>query len=148
MVNPNRLIKITKAESKDLLDKAQNIIDKDILGPNFKRDKLLKKDKKKDKVKIDGEEVGTIVDGELSATIKTKTKVPKPDAKTDQILFNVKAGGKITPKMLDDFNIEKFNSKDDILKFIDEISSKYKKDINVRKRGTQSQEDTKKLAAL
>ena len=51
MVNPNRLIKITKAESKDLLDKAQNIIDKDILGPNFKRDKLLKKDKKKDKVK-------------------------------------------------------------------------------------------------
>ena len=46
MVNPNRLIKITKAESKDLLDKAQNIIDKDILGPNFKRDKLLKKDKK------------------------------------------------------------------------------------------------------
>ena len=148
MVNPNRLIKITKAESKDLLDKAQNIIDKDILGPNFKRDKLLKKDKKKDKVKIDGEEVGTIVDGELSATIKTKTKVPKPDAKTDQILFNVKAGGKITPKMLDDFNIEKFNSKDDILKFIDEISSKYKKDINVRKRGTQSQEATKNLAKL
>ena len=148
MVNPNRLIKITKAESKDLLDKAQNIIDKDILGPNFKRDKLLKKDKKKDKVKIDGEEVGTIVDGELSATIKTKTKVPKPDAKTDQILFNVKAGGKITPKMLDDFNIEKFNSKDDILKFIDEISNKYKKDINVRKRGTQSQEATKNLAKL
>ena len=45
MVNPNRLIKITKAESKDLLDKAQDIIKKDILGPKFKRDKLLKKDK-------------------------------------------------------------------------------------------------------
>jgi hypothetical protein len=44
MVNPNRLIKITKAESKDLLDKAQDIIKKDILGENFQGDKLLKKD--------------------------------------------------------------------------------------------------------
>ena len=49
MVNPNRLVKITKGEAKDLLDKAQNIIEKDILGPNFKRDKLLKKDKTKKK---------------------------------------------------------------------------------------------------
>ena len=45
MVNPNRLIKITKAESKDLLDKAQDIIKKDILGDKFQGDKLLKKDK-------------------------------------------------------------------------------------------------------
>ena len=42
MVNPNRLIKITKAESKDFLDKAQDIIKKDILGPKFKGDKLLR----------------------------------------------------------------------------------------------------------
>ena len=141
--------KFTKSEAKDLLDKAQNIIEKDVLGPNFKREKLLKKDKnKKDKVKIDGEEVGTMVDGELSATVKTKTTIPKPDARTDKILFNVKAGGKITPQMLNDFNIEKFNSKDDILKFIDEVSQKYKKDINARKRGTQSQEATKNLAKL
>ena len=123
MVNPNRLIKITKAESKDLLDKAQDIIKKDILGDKFQGDKLLKKDKKGTKVKIDGEEAGEIVkDGELQATVKTKTKIPKPDEKTDQILFNVKAGGKITPKMLADFNINKMNTKDDILKFIDEGS--------------------------
>ena len=38
MVNPNRLIKITKAESKDLLDKAQDIIKKDILGDKFQGD--------------------------------------------------------------------------------------------------------------
>ena len=75
MVNPNRLIKITKAESKDLLDKAQDIIKKDILGDKFQGDKLLKKDKKGTKVKIDGEEAGEIVkDGELQATVKTKTK--------------------------------------------------------------------------
>jgi len=140
--------KMTKSESKDLLDKAQNIIDKNILGDNFKRDKLLKKDKKGTKVKIDGEDAGEIVDGELQATVKTKTKVPKPDEKTDQILFNVKAGGKITPKMLADFNINKMNTKDDILKFIEEVSEKYKKDIGNRKRNVQSQEDTKKLAAL
>ena len=37
--------------------------------------------------------------------------------------------------MLADFNIDKMNSKDDILKFIDEVSKKYAKDIDVRKRG-------------
>ena len=140
--------KVTKEEAKDLLDKAQDIINKDILGPNFKREKLLStKDGKKKKVKIDGEE-RELIDGELNAVVKTKTKVPKPDEKADQILFNVKAGGKITPKMLADFNINKMNSKDDILKFIDEVSEKYKKDITTRKRGVQSQEDTKKLADL
>ena len=48
MVNPNRLRKkVTKEESKDLLDKAQDIIKKDILGEKFKGDKLLKKKDKK-----------------------------------------------------------------------------------------------------
>ena len=43
MVNP-RLItsKLTKAESKDLLDKAQGFIDRNIKGEKFKRDELLK----------------------------------------------------------------------------------------------------------
>ena len=140
--------KVTKEEAKDLLDKAQDIINKDILGPNFKREKLLSGDKgKKKKVKIDGEEK-ELIDGETTGLIKVKTKVPKPDEKPDKILFDVKTGGKITPKMLADFNINKMNSKDDILKFIDEVSEKYKKDITTRKRGVQSQEDTKKLAAL
>ena len=140
--------KVTKEEAKDLLDKAQDIINKDILGPNFKREKLLSGDKgKKKKVKIDGEE-RELIDGETTGLIKVKTKVPKPDEKPDKILFDVKTGGKITPKMLADFNINKMNSKDDILKFIEEVSEKYKKDIGNRKRGVQSQEDTKKLAAL
>ena len=41
--------KVTKEEAKDLLDKAQDIINKDILGPKFKREKLLstKEGKKK-----------------------------------------------------------------------------------------------------
>ena len=70
--------KVTKDEAKDLLDKAQDIINKDILGPNFKREKLLStKDGKKKKVKIDGEE-RELIDGELNAVVKVKkTKVPK-----------------------------------------------------------------------
>ena len=97
--------KVTKEEAKDLLDKAQDIINKDILGPNFKREKLLSGDKgKKKKVKIDGEE-RELIDGETTGVVKVKTKVPKPDEKPDKILFDVKTGGKITPKMLADFNI-------------------------------------------
>ena len=32
------------------------------------------------------------LNGELVTTVKTKTKIPKPDAKSDEILFAVKAG--------------------------------------------------------
>ena len=50
--------------------------------------------------------------------------------------------------MLADFNINKMNSKDDIVKFIDEVSKKYAKDINVRKRGVQTNEETIALSKL
>ena len=40
---------MTKEEAKDLLDKAQDIINKDILGPKFKREKLLSTKEKKEK---------------------------------------------------------------------------------------------------
>ena len=50
--------------------------------------------------------------------------------------------------MLADFNINKMNSKDDIIKFIDEVSKKYAKDINVRKRGVQTNEETIALSKL
>ena len=139
---------VSKSEAKDLLDKAQTIIDTKIKGPNTKsrRDKLLSKDKTP--VKVDGEEAGAVIDKELTATVKTKIDPPKPDARADEILFKVKAGGKITPKMLNDFNIDKMNSKDDIVKFIDEISKKYSKEIGTRKRGKQTQEETKALASF
>ena len=74
MVNPNRLIKITKAESKDLLDKAQNIIDKDILGPNFKRDKLLKKDKKKIRLKLTAKKSEQLLTANLVLLLKLRLK--------------------------------------------------------------------------
>ena len=137
---------VSKSEAKELLDKAQTIIDTKIKGPNTKsrRDKLLSKDKTP--VKVDGEETA-VIDKELTATVKTKIDAPKPDARADDIIFKVKAGGKITPKMLDDFNIDKISSKGDIVKFIDEVSKKYAKDIGKRK-GKQTEEETKALASI
>ena len=142
--------KFTKDETKELLEKSKEIIDKKILGDNFKRNDLIKKKelKKKVKVKAGEEETVETLNGELVTTVKTKTKIPKPDAKSDEILFAVKAGGKITPKVLADFNIDKMNSKDDIIKFIDEVSKKYKGEITDRARGTQSNDATIALSKL
>ncbi len=113
--------KFTKDEAKELLEKSKQIIDDKVLGENFKRNKLLnKKNEVKSDVKVDNKPEETI-NNELVTKIETKTKLPKVDAqKSDNILFKVKKGGKITPTMLDDFNIDKMNSKDDIIKFIDD----------------------------
>ena len=148
MANPRAIgSKFTKDEAKQLLDKSKQIIDDKILGENFKRSKLINKKIKKD-VTVDKKPEETI-NNELVTRIETKTKLPKVDAqKSDDILFAVKKGGKITPKMLDDFNIDKMNSKDDIVKFIDEVSKKYAKDIDVRKRGVQSNDETIALSKL
>jgi len=147
MVNVRQIGKqFTKEEGKNLLDDAQKIIDEKILGPKFKRNKLLDTDKKQ-KVTIDGQ-AEEVVDGQLTTKVKTKVDVPKPDERADQILYKIKAGGKITPQKLDDFNINKIQSKEDILKFIDEISESYKKDIGNRKRNVQTNEATKALADI
>ena len=149
MVNPRAIgSKFTKDEAKQLLDKSKQIIDDKILGENFKRSKLINKKEIKKDVTVDKKPEETI-NNELVTRIETKTKLPKVDAqKSDDILFAVKKGGKITPKMLDDFNIDKMNSKDDIVKFIDEVSKKYAKDIDVRKRGVQSNDETIALSKL
>tara|TARA_X000001382_G_scaffold21462_2_gene13052 strand:- start:656 stop:3451 length:2796 start_codon:yes stop_codon:yes gene_type:complete len=148
MANPRNIAsKFTKDEGKQLLESAQKIIDEKVLGPNFKRSDLLKGDKvKKEKVTIDGKNYEAI-DGELTATVKTKVKTPFPDEQADKVLFKVKTN-KITPKKLDDFNINNMQSKDDIIKFIDEVATAYKPSFNKRKRGVQTNEQTKALATV
>ncbi len=149
MVNIRNISKkFTEAEGKQLLEGAQKIIDEKIAGPKIRRDKLLKGDKvKKEKVLIDGKNYET-VDGELTATVKTKVKTPFPDEQADKVLFKVKAGGKITPAKLNDFNINNMQSKDDIIKYIDEVAETYKKDLSSRKRGEQTNKQTQALADL
>ena len=148
MANPRNIAsKFTKDEGKQLLESAQKIIDEKVLGPKFKRSDLLKGDKvKKEKVTIDGKNYEAI-DGELTATVKTKVKTPFPDEQADKVLFKVKTN-KITPKTLDEFNINNMQSKDDIIKFIDEVATAYKPSFDKRKRGVQTNEQTKALAPV
>ena len=63
----------------------------------------------------------------------------------DDVLFKYNAT-KITPKILDDFNISKFKNKEDIAKFIELISKKYTKEIDRQKRGIQTEEQLKFLS--
>ena len=63
----------------------------------------------------------------------------------DDVLFKYNAN-KITPKILDDFNISKFKNKEDIANFIELISKKYKGEIYTHKRGVQTEEQLKYLS--
>jgi len=63
----------------------------------------------------------------------------------DDVLFRYNAN-KITPKILDDFNISKFKNKEDIANFIELISKKYKGEIYTHKRGVQTEEQLKYLS--
>ena len=77
-------------------------------------------------------------------------KVKKPtivnEDRTEKFLF--RKDSKITPTKLDDFNISKIETRDDILKFIDEISTQFKTGIDKQKRGTVSNEATKEMASI
>ena len=123
MANPT----ITKEFVIGAVNKAGEII-KSGIKPT-KAEDLLKK-KKKD-LKIDGEKKATITaDGETETVIKVSKKKFKknvPDVSqdvSDDALFKYNAM-KITPKILDDFNIDNIKSKEDVAKFIELISKKY-----------------------
>lgn len=81
-----------------------------------------------------------------------KVKQPKPvDAAADDVLqnrFGKMMDNSIGTKILDDFNINKINNEKDIADYIQAISKKFAKDINVQKRGVQTQEATKRLATM
>jgi len=146
MANPT----ITKEFVIGAVNKAGEII-KSGIKPT-KAEDLLKK-KKKD-LKIDGEKKATITaDGETETVIKVSKKKFKknvPDVSqdvSDDALFKYNAM-KITPKILDDFNIDNIKSKEDVAKFIDVISKKYSSEINTQKRGIQTQGATKRLATI
>ena len=140
MVNPRTIgSAFTKQESKDLLDKAQILIDEKIKGPKLKK-------KKEPKTEAD-----SVYNQELSVekslepkNLKTPPKVPVD--KAEKMLFTKE--NKIKPTKLIDFNITKFDTRDDILKFIDEVSVQFKTSIDKQKRGVQTNEATKEMAQL
>ena len=138
------LQKYTKSEAKDLMEKGQKIIDEKIKGPGLKE----KKERKESipKALQDPLDLGK-VDIEEGLTPK---KVKKPTIvnqdRTEKFLF--RKDSKIKPTKLDDFNISKIETRDDILRFIDEISTQFKTSINKQKRGTVSNEATKEMASI
>lgn len=130
---------ITKEFTKELLPDAQKIIDEKIKGPKLKNKK---------KPLTEGD---SIRNQELSVekSLKEKNlKEPKPVTidKAEKMLFTKES--KIKPSKLIDFNISKFETRDDILKFIDEVSVQMKTSIDKQKRGVQTNEATKEMAQL
>lgn len=146
MANPQ----ITKEFVIGAVNKAGEII-KSGIKPKKAEDLL--NTKKKDII-IGGEKKATIAaDGETETVLKLSKKGLKknvPDVAqdvSDDALFKYNAM-KLTPKILDDFNIDNIKSKEDVAKFIELISKKYSSEINAQKRGVQTQGATKRLATL
>ena len=138
--------KFTKSEGKDLLDKAQKIISGEIKVKPKKRQDLLQTPEVK--ATVDGQ-AATVKEG-TDTLVTANKKIPEPKidpSKADDILFKV-TNSKLTPKQLSDFNIEKLNTSENILKFIEEVSQTFKKDINKQKRGVQTNQATQEMADL
>jgi hypothetical protein len=151
----NRIFKDEKAVKK-VLDETQSIIKSVKEGKTKKikpKDQLLDLSKIKEHegtVKVDGKIVGDSKKGEVKTIIRAKdfkVEIPKADDQADQFLSLYKKEPKLAA-IIDDFNLEKINSKEDIAKVIRKISELYKEQISKHKRGVQTHDDTKRLASL
>ena len=146
MANP----KITKDFVIAAIEQAGKIIKGG--KPTKKAEDLLTTPKKEVKIGPD-KKVAVTADGETETVLKVskaglKKKVPDiAEEISDDALFKYNAM-KITPKILDDFNIDNIKSKEDVAKFIAVISKKYSSEINAQKRGVQTHAATKRLGTL
>ncbi len=129
-------------EAKELLDKAQTIIEEKIKGPALKE----KKESVPAFFKKDAIDLEKIDAGEGLKPKKIKKAPIVSEDKAEKLLF--RKDSKIKPSKLDDFNIAKIETRDDIIKFIDEISVQFKSGIDKQKRGKISNEATKEMATL
>ena len=138
--------KVFKEEAKELIKKGQEFIKG---GKTRQATELL--EKKKLPVSVGDKKTQVVEGAETSIKVSKKDfKVKKPKVSEDQAdeaLFLYK-GTAITPKILDDFNINKFSSKKDFIKFIDIISKQSKSAFDKQKRGVQTHSDTKRLATI
>ena len=151
MANP----KITKDFVVAAVEQAGKII-KSGKTPTKAEDLLQGVGQKKYKVRIGPEKKVYVTDDGIDnkdtvlkiSKAGLKKKIPDvAEEVSDDALFAYNAT-KITPKILDDFNIDKIKSKEDIAKFIDIISKKYSSEITAQKRGVQTQGATKRLASI
>jgi len=136
------LNKYTKSEAKDLMEEGQKFVEEKIKGPALKK----KKKESIPKALQDPLDLGKIdiEEGLTPKNVKKPTIVNQD--RTEKFLF--RKDSKIKPTKLDDFNISKIETRDDILRFIDEISTQFKTGIDKQKRGTVSNEATKEMASI
>ena len=86
-----------------------------------------------------------IINKKVQAPKSSKQKVDEYKTEEQNILNNAD----LTPvKELEDFNINTFNTSDDVLRSINTISKQYGKDIKNQKRGVVSWKETNELADL
>lgn len=139
--------KFTEAEGRQLLEDAEKIVSGKV--PNkIKQDRNELLNTPKTKVTVDEKPV-TVKEG-TDTIVKVDTKIKKPtvDEETAKnFLFKTK-NTKLTPKQLSDFNIDNLNTKDAIVKYIEEVSQTFKKDISTRTGGVQTNDATRELADL
>ena len=137
----------TEPQVQEFIKKSAEIVK----GGKTKKAETLLKPVKKDKVKVGDVEAEIADDAETVLKIeKQKFKVKKPEVTeqaSDLFKYDYK-NSKIPPKVLSDFNINRINSKEDILRLIELTSQKFKGSIDKQKRGVQTNTATKRLATL
>ena len=140
----------SKSESQTLLKDAQKQVEK-IEAKELKPVDTTELVKSDEQLFIPGSQVAPTLTAQKTGSKKvrapksTKQEVDTFITEEQKILNNAD----LTPvKELDDFNINTFNTSDDVLRSINVISQQYKKDINVRKRGVKTWQETNELAEL
>lgn len=151
------LQKFTKQEGKTLLEGGQKIIDaiqKGTLKETKPAKNLLKVQDKKTAIIDKKKKIDVLPKEQSATTIKKedfKIKKPKVEDKIaddflDERKWNV--DNRVKAKILRDFNIDKINTKQDVINLIEQISKTFAKDITKQKRGVQTHKVTKQLATL
>ena len=140
----------TKQESKTLLEEAQKKVEK-IEAEEIKPIDTSKYVQSDDQLLIPGSKVAPnltpqkIVNKTVKAPKSSRQSVDEFLTEEQRILSNAD----LTPvKQLEDFNINTFNTSDDVLRSINVISKQYKVDIAKQKRGTVTWKETNELAEL
>ena len=122
----------TEPQVQEFIKKSAEIVK----GGKTKKAETLLKPVKKTKVKVDDVEAEIADDAETVLKIdKKKFKVKKPEVTeqaSDLFKYDYK-NSKIPPKVLSDFNINRINSKEDILRLIELTSQKFKGSIDAQK---------------
>ena len=140
----------TKTDQETLLQEAQKKVEK-IEAKEIKPVDTSGLVESSEELLISGSKVAptltpdNVVNRKVKAPQSSTKKIDEFLTEEEKILNNAD----LTPvKELDDFNINTFNTSDDVLRSINVISKQYSKNINTRKRDVVTWKETNELAEL